>query len=113
MLTAISNDVVMESLTANNQEQLAMKTWPSFGIRMNTLGFTHQNTGGNCFVYGKALDDERHVIVTDSSGINADGIGPDNWMIGLYDTETGASIAIYQADGGPIDAALRAVGVKL
>ena len=88
--------------------------WPTFGIRMNTLGFSVTTTGGNCRAYTKQLMTDgaaTYVLVTDKSGCGVDGIGPDNWIVGLYDAATDGEILMHYADGGSIDAALRAVEV--
>jgi len=87
------------------------KIWPTFNIRMKVLGFSCDQTGGGCRAYIKALDDTRYVMVTDREGCGVDRIGPDNWLVGLYD-ENG-EVSMHYADGGSIDAALRAVGVQI
>lgn len=86
------------------------KTWPNFGIRMNALGFRCGTTGGNCRAYIKDLDSSRYVLVTDNSGCDVGVIGPDNWIVGLYDND--GEVMAWCADGGAIDTALRAVGVQ-
>ena len=90
-----------------------MNTLPFFGIRMNTLGFRVESTGGGCLAYVKHIDDERYVMVTDGDGYGIDRISPDFWAVCAYLTETDQPVAEHLADDGDLslDAALRAVGV--
>lgn len=92
-----------------------MNTLPFFGIRMNTLGFRVESTGGGCLAYVKHIDDERYVMVTDGDGCGIDRINPDFWAVCSYSTATDEPIAEHLANDGDLslDAALRAVGVAV
>ena len=79
--------------------------------KLRSVGFSLDETGGGCRAFIKALDDTRYLMVTDRDGCGVDRIGDDNWIVGLYD-ENG-EVLMHYADGGSIDAALRAVGVQI
>ncbi len=79
--------------------------------KLRSAGFSLDHTGGGCRAYIKALDDKHYLMVTDRNGCGVDRISPDNWIVGLYD-ENG-EVYMHYADGGSIDAALRAVGVQI
>lgn len=79
------------------------------------LGFSIEQTGGGCQAFIKRIivdQKQCYVLITDRDGCDICGIDDDNWIVGLYDSNTDGEITIHYSGNDKIESALHIAGIQ-